>query len=248
MVRRTPAQVRARRWTARPARPVTYWPGARVLDALSGRTDGRRGLPDAADDGPARSPATQRTTEVLGVVLGAIAGERLRLRTQEEQLKAARNDARTRLEGAVEQVEKCRTRYREASVPPPDDEFRRRRLGEADLPETEIRRRRAAEHDRSLAAVEGEYSRARREELSARHDLELMDEALSTHAAVGRIRELRLREHGRRRSALYWRHLLRVHPEGRRLNDRLQPVGPNLPAWAKEPGADDERRPGGPRT
>jgi hypothetical protein len=236
---RSAAGRRARRWTARPARPVWYGPVARVADAFCGWRDGRRGLPSLTSPGPSSFLSTQRLAEVRGAATVRISNEELSSAVHENAIKAGRTAARSQLEQCVAQAEDDWSALSDARKPPSEHELNRRGLGESDLPETEVRRRRLADHERRQRAAEARYAEARQAVHAAQHELEALDEVLVTHRTVGLLRKRRIDEHASRRSALYWRHVVRVHPDAGKLNDRLTPAGPDLPPWSKEADIDD---------
>ena len=77
------ARHRTRRWVARSAGPVPYWPGTRLMDAMAGWRDGRQELPAVTDPPhPDGVPATHRLAEVRGYARGRIAAERLATTSQ----------------------------------------------------------------------------------------------------------------------------------------------------------------------
>jgi hypothetical protein len=229
---------RVRRWTAHPARPIRYWLPTRSADAFNGWRDGRRGLPEVSGD-EGRPPGTQRLAEIHGMTLSGSSAERLTFRARESAIREAREAARSRFEGAAGKLESAWSARQWVQRAPEEADLTSRRIGEPDLSAVEVRRRRRAEYDRRLRRAAEEYLAAQTANDTARHELELLDELLVVHRSIGLIRERRVREHALRRAALYWRHLVRVHPDGAALNGRLNPVGDDLPRWASPHGADD---------
>lgn len=231
-------------WTAPPARPSRYPLHERLLDQYAGYRDGRRGLPRVAvptGDALARAgrqhTATPKLEELRRTARNQMERERLAAAEDCAAIANAKNEA-----GAQELVERAvanSTRLAQLSADagtwPAEHVLTARRLAEAHHPESLIRARRTADHERSRDAVEAEYESAQHAASNARSAVAEIAKLIEARQTAAQIRARQCHEHAWRRVAVYWRQLVRSHPDGAVLNEQLKPVGPDLPDWAQEP-------------
>jgi hypothetical protein len=231
-------------WTAPPARPCHYPLRERLRDQYAGYRDGRRGLPRV--DAPTNENSgedlhphvgTPKLEELRRIARASMALERLAAERDCAAIVNARNEAGAR--ELVEQAEVFAMRLAQRSVDasprPGENALTARRFAEVDHPESLVRTRRAADHERNRDALEAAYDSARRAASDARRAEAEIKKLVEARREAARIRAMQLHEHAWRRVAVYWRQLVRSHPDGAALNERLKPVGPDLPAWAQEP-------------
>jgi len=112
-------------------------------------------------------------------------------------------------------------------------ELDRRRYAE-DLrqrPPTVSHARRRSDHTQAIATA-GQSAHAAEERYRAcLEEIARIKAHIAAEQRVCDARIQRVREHMLRRTASYWRHLVRHHPHGPQLSGCLDPAGPDLPAW-----------------
>jgi ABC transport system ATP-binding/permease protein len=219
-------------WTAPPARAIHYFIGHRIADWHNGRRDGRLGLPVV----PARILELGRASDVIGDAQelddgvgalklkelrhryrGAMEGELTRFLRFRDGMSPRISEAEERLTAAADRLAELRALRDEARRPSPEAELARRRL---------------ADHRRRLQDIEQRYAAAEEDRSRARQAVETLERTTSCRWDLARVRARRLHEHAHRRANVYWRQLVRHHPQGDLLNGLLATVGPDLPAWA----------------
>ncbi|NUP20269.1 MAG: hypothetical protein HOZ81_30115 [Streptomyces sp.] len=155
---------------------------------------------------------------------GRLAGE---LAAAEERHRTAEHEAR-----------RSRLVWEEAREPPPEEDLKERRLAELsreDRPDSLVRARRMADHARRLAAAETDWTGAEERLAAAVHVMEELRRQIAYEESGSRARARRIHEFISRRAATYLQQLVRTHRRGPDLNAHLQLLGPELPAWAREP-------------
>ena len=95
--------------------------------------------------------------------------------------------------------------------------------------------------ERRLGTAEQQYQSATARLADAKHEAQLREELIRDREAVARAAARRHYEFALRRTATYQQQLVRTHRGGPELNRLLLDhlVGPDLPAWARDPAADE---------
>jgi hypothetical protein len=136
-----------------------------------------------------------------------------------------------------ERVSAAQNHRDEIGKPDPTEVPRRRSFeeGREDLTEDTVRRRRLADHRREYDRADAVYNASRDEFNRARSaaDAHRKDIDALCQAAAHRAREYW--HHYQLRRSVYSQQLVRTHPEGKRLNNLLKQVEPDLPAWVDDP-------------
>jgi hypothetical protein len=106
-----------------------------------------------------------------------------------------------------------------------ETELGTRRTAEEHHSDMVVRRRRQAEHERRLRGVEQRLAAAEESAAAARAAFDEINRTVRDRWSLTLVRVRRLHEHAHRRANLYWRQLVRTHPQG----GPLARVGPALP-------------------
>lgn len=236
-------------WTAPPARTVRYPLTERLADWRAGWRDGRLGLPavpaELLDIGPgnpaAEAPAefavsTNRLEQLRHVHRGRMQGELNNFLRFSEGMYARQTEAAGQVRTAEAAVAKRRKEVEAARKAPSEPELAACRLAETmheRSPEL-VRRRRLGEHERHLLRAEERLAAAEADAVKARAALDMLDRTVRGRWSLTVVRACRLHEHAQRRAHVYWRQLVRTHPQGDVLNGALARVGPDLPEWARK--------------
>jgi hypothetical protein len=234
---------------------------ARLSDMAHGWLDGRKGLPQLAEDArppgqevaipsaeadPASLVRTPRMAALARQARELIEGEEQRLHDEEAALTRewfrflAARDALSNQMAAREE------KLKEARSPLSAGELEHRRLAEldvADRPDGLVRGRRQAGWEHRLARAEQDYDSATVRLAEATREAQLRDELIRHRIAVAQATARRHRELALRRIATYQQQLVRTHRRGAELNRLLldYPVGLDLPEWTRR--ADPPRSP-----
>lgn len=154
-------------------------------------------------------------------------------------LRAQLIDLDDRLAAAERRLEEL------VSRPPSDEDLKERRMAEADLserPDRLVRERRLAEYRKVRGEAEETVLAIAADRARVVQQIRSREQRIARREAIARARANRIFEHAWRRVATYWQQLIRAHQHGPELNAILRPVGPELPAWARE--LEDHRGPG----
>jgi hypothetical protein len=130
-----------------------------------------------------------------------------------------------------------------AREPLGDADRTQRRLVEqrADRPERLVRARRLREHEAGIRAAEQRLLQSHQELGDALAGAAVATDAADRLALVEHAHLNRVREHVQRREAVYWQHLLRRHPDYKRIDELLRRPEVGLPSWAYESTDEDHR-------
>lgn len=234
-------------WTAPPARAIRYPLTERLADSYAGRRDGRLGLPSVPAEllgvGPenpaAEAPveagvSTNRLEQIRHAHHGRMQGELNAFLKFREDMHARQIEAAGQVRAADAVVAKRRKEVEVARTVPSEPELGVCRLAETKherSPEL-VRRRRLGEHERHLQQAEERLAAAEADATKARVALDMVDSTVRNRWSLTVVRARRLHEHAQRRAHVYWRQLVRTHPQGDVLNGALARVGPDLPEWA----------------
>jgi hypothetical protein len=195
--------------------------------------------------GPVSPPPTVRTAriDVLADQARALIEEELiRFCDDWAVLKAKSADALRQRESSATEESIWKEKLRQAQAQLSEREWSRRRFAEQDTehrPDDLVRARRQAAWERCLDAAEARYQSAAAKLADASHSARLQDDLIRDRGAVARAAARRHHALAHRRIATYLQQLVRSHRQGALLNRLLieHPVGPDLPAWTKDPKA-----------
>jgi hypothetical protein len=237
----TSRQVRrtTRRWVRRPAGPIRYRLVDRLVDIYHGWRDGVRGLPQVSQpdeyvDSAPEPVGTARLEVLRRLTAERIAAELLQAEADIAPLSVqVVTETKAHAAVAAEWLDTTRTRYKQVTEPPSDGWRSIRRLAEEERkrPEALVVARRLDEQRKRELTARHELQGAAERSQRLQQRLSAADAMAQARMEAARIRAERLYEHGWRRCATYWQHLVRNHPQGRVLNGRLRPVGPEMPDW-----------------
>jgi hypothetical protein len=194
-----------------------------------GRVDGRRGLPGLPASG--QPLATTPQVETLWRQVAELCEtERL-----SELADLAALDQRDRQVQRVLAAAEVRLTTAHADLAAferlPLDTGERRR-GEDGLDVCVVSRRRRREHGRELARLRRRVRRARDEVGAAQQEAQQQSDLREQRAAESRARARQHADRAERRLALYWRALVRRHPDRAELSEQWAMTSAPLPAWA----------------
>jgi hypothetical protein len=207
-------------------------------DALSqwwhGRCDGRRALPIVKSDReivvvpptPHDGSLLQRRSEVT---------QRERQRLIERSDRACQQIAECYQQIELVAVEQQRNEaaLQQADQPPSQAELHRRGPSEEQFNDEVIRHRRAAERDKRLAPVR-DAVRTNQGKLDALYNqLASLEAGLTNDVRKAQSRAMQYCAFTDRLRARYWRTLVRVHPERKRMVAAVPPCAP-VPEWITE--------------
>ncbi|HEX6354214.1 hypothetical protein [Actinophytocola sp.] len=234
-------------WLAPPARAIRYSIVERLADWLTGRRDGLLGIPSVPAEvldvgvGPGHAEAetaaefsTHRLEQIRHHHHGRMEGERSAFLAFCDDLYGRQTEAEEQMRGAEVKVAALRHERATAGEPPSASALAVRRIAESDLSDELVRRRRLGEHQRRLRQVEERLTAAEEAAATARAAFDKIDRTVRGRWRLTLVRVHRLHEHAHRRANVYWRQLVRSHPQGDLLNGALARVGPDLPDWARD--------------
>jgi len=201
----------------------------------------------AAESGPATRWPIVRTSrmEILSrQALELIEGEEIRLRDELAVLKREYARFLALRDALADEVAVLEEKLKEARSRLSEQELEDRRLAERhvqDRPVGLVRARRQTGWERRLGTAEQQYQSATARLADAKHEAQLREELIRDRGAVARAAARRHYELALRRTATYQQQLVRTHRRGPELNRLLLDhlVGPDLPAWARDPAADE---------
>lgn len=212
---------------------------------------GGRAQHAGADGAPIAATQEERAGTAHLLMLRALARERIVaerevLFREIEPVEAELGPFRAQLIDLDERLSAAERRLEELlSRPPSDEDLKERRIAEADIserPDRLVRERRLAEYRKVCGEVEERVLTIAADRARVAQQIRSREERIACREAIARARANRIFEHAWRRVATYWQQLIRAHRHGPELNAILRPVGPELPAWAREP--EDHPRPG----
>ena len=234
-------------WTRPPEQPARYRLPDRLSDMIHGWLDGRHGLPllppDTGRPGQDASlPRTNRMEVLARQATELIEGEKIRCGEDSAALKREATQFLMLGDALTDEIAVSEQKLRQAQNPLSDQQRDARRLAEHDTqhrPAGLVRLRRQTAWERQLATAEQHHRGIVARLAEASREAQLREELISDRAAAARAAARRHHELALRRIATYLQQLVRTHPHGGELNRLLveHPVGPDLPAWTRDPAA-----------
>ncbi len=222
---------RYKHWTSPPAAPIRYGAGARLSDSYNGMIDGRGGLPDPRPRRTGESPQTPSTRLLTLRAEVQQGSEKLRFsrKLAENPADTSVDRLRSELKAAEQRAADKRALLEAIPAELDAQSAAARRAGERDTREDVVRSRRAAEHAALRQRAESEYRAAVEQVAPAYAALERAVEAANREADVERARHEWIDLHAQRRTAAYFRRLVRSHRAGLEvaeyLSERQAPDG-----------------------
>jgi len=227
-------------WGAKPYKPASYGPVARLADRWAGRADGKAGIP-ALPPGSRETAGRPVTTPYMEVLrrsfLDRCERERLRVLGDLQEVYRERAALRQRIAGASEALAMIRKRLDEIPEVPDEAVLAYRHPAERRAVETMVRTRRQREHHAQRAAAQAQERQAAAMVRELRAQEARLTEAIGNSEEILAARVRQLHEHSLRRCATYLHHLVRRHPHGAALAGFLDLNVPALPGWLRYSGA-----------
>jgi hypothetical protein len=221
-----------------PARSIRYGPFARLADRLSGRADGKRGIPPVpsdAGDGRVRPAYTMRLEQLRSVRDDAVHRQEQRFRAATRVGRDQLADARAALRRSEAALVDLEERLVELGPGPAEHEMVLRSAEGRTTAEDVTHYRRARDRATRIDSVRRQREQLRDQARQHTEDIDRLEGQLAERAAIGRAQAMRQVEYARRRTATYWYWLTRRHPDGSAVLATLRPDDDELPEWLRAP-------------
>ena len=228
-----------RRSAAPPAKPVRYGLFARLADRLSGRADGRRGIPPVpADggDGTVRAAYTMRLEQLRSARDDAVHREQQRFLGSTAALRDRLAGAGAALVAGRAALADAEERRAVLGPGPAEEELVMRAVDGRTTPEQITRYRRSRDRADRIERLEREMAALRGQIRGHQEEIDRIDAQLADREAASRAQAMRRVEYARRRTATYWYWLTRRHPDGSAVLATLRPDTDRLPEWLEPEG------------